>query len=310
MNEFELIETYFNWEDSNQLINLGIGDDCAIIDVDSNYQLLTSTDTLIEGVHFPVNTSATDIAYKALAVNLSDLAAMGATPKYFTLALTLPNLDKQWLSDFSTSLRQVANKYNLSLVGGDTTKGPLSITISITGQVEKNKALLRRSAKVGDGIFVSNTLGNSAYAWWQIQNNQTPSSGCLNHFNRPEPQIKLGQSLVGIANACIDISDGLEQDLSHILNQSNVGASISLSQIPLSEELDVYIKQTNNWCIALAGGDDYELCFTVPMSKLDVLKTLQDESNIKVTQIGVINDSGKLTKDGEFNKQCDSYQHF
>ncbi|BBB24102.1 thiamine-monophosphate kinase [Isorropodon fossajaponicum endosymbiont JTNG4] len=309
MNEFSLIETYFNWDSSN-LVNLGIGDDCAVIDIDANYQLVTSVDTLIEGVHFPSNTSASDIAYKALAVNLSDLAAMGARAKYLTLALTLPNTNKKWLSQFSTSLKSLADEFGIVLVGGDTTRGALSITINVTGVVEKNKALLRSSAQVGDLIFVSNTIGDAAYAWKQLQNNQAPSEHVINQFNRPKPQLFLGRQLPDIANACIDISDGLEQDLTHILTRSNVGASINLDDIPLTNEVKAYIKKTNDWCLILAGGDDYELCFTVPVKNMNLLKALQNKNNITVTQIGIINDSMVLTKIGSFDRPCCSYQHF
>ncbi|QKQ23902.1 thiamine-phosphate kinase [Candidatus Ruthia endofausta] len=309
MNEFSLIEAYFNWGGSN-LANLGIGDDCAVINIDANYQLVTSVDTLIEGVHFPLNTSASDIAYKSLAVNLSDLAAMGARAKYFTLALTLPNINKKWLSQFSISLKSLADEFDIALIGGDTTKGALSITINVTGVVEKNKALLRSSAQMRDLIFVSNTIGNAAYAWKQLKNNQIPSEYVINQFNRPKPQLFLGQQLSDIANACIDISDGLEQDLTHILTRSNVGASINLDDIPLINEVKIYIKKTNDWCLVLAGGDDYELCFTVPAKNMDLLKALQSKNDIKVTQIGIINDSMVLTKIGSFDKQCCSYQHF
>ncbi|HIG89321.1 thiamine-phosphate kinase [Candidatus Thioglobus sp.] len=309
MNEFELIKAYFDWDNSNQLIDLAIGDDCAIVNTEPGYQLLSSVDTLIEGVHFSSDTIAQDIAYKALAVNLSDLAAMGATPKYFTLALTLPNLDEQWLGDFSASLKELANEYKLSLIGGDTTKGPLSITINITGQVKKGKALLRSSAKVGDAIFVSNTLGDAACAWMQIQNNQTPSEYCLNQLNRPKPQVKLGQSLIGIANACVDVSDGLEQDLSHVLTYSGVGASIDVNKLVLSDEVASYIDATNDWCIVLAGGDDYELCFSVPKERINALKTVEKELGITLTKIGVITKKqGLLIKNTD--KTCESYQHF
>ncbi len=311
MDEFSLIASYFNWgRGSSNLVNLGIGDDCAVINIDANYQLVTSVDTLIEGVHFPSNTSASDIAYKSLAVNLSDLAAMGAHAKYFTLALTLPDINKQWLGQFSASLKSLANEFNIVLVGGDTTKGTLSITINVTGVVENNKALLRSSAQVGDLIFVSNTIGDAAYAWKQLQSNQVPSKHIINQFNRPKPQLFLGQKLSTIANACIDISDGLEQDLTHILKRSKVGASINLDDIPLTNEVKTYIKKTNDWCLALAGGDDYELCFTVPVKNMDLLKALQNKHNITLTQIGIINESMALTKIGSFDKQCCSYQHF
>ncbi|NYT52310.1 MAG: thiamine-phosphate kinase [Candidatus Vesicomyosocius endoextente] len=309
MNEFSLIETYFNWGGSS-LSNLGIGDDCAVINIDPNYQLVTSVDTLIEGVHFPLNTSASDIAYKSLAVNLSDLAAMGASVKYFTLALTLPNINNKWLSQFSASLKSLSDEFGIILVGGDTTKGTLSITINVTGVVEKDKALLRSSAQVGDLIFVSNTISDAAYAWKQLQNNQIPSEYAINRFNRPKPQLVLGRQLSTIANACIDISDGLEQDLTHILTCSNVGASINIDDIPLTNEVKTYIAKTNDWCLVLAGGDDYELCFTVPVKNMNLLKNLQSKNNVTVTHIGIINDSMILTKIGNFDKQCCFYQHF
>ncbi|SMN01862.1 Thiamine-monophosphate kinase [uncultured Candidatus Thioglobus sp.] len=306
MNEFDLIEKYFNWYSG--LDASGVGDDCAIVSVGTKQHIATTVDTLIEGVHFPKNTSAEDIAYKVLAVNLSDLAAMGATPLYFTLALTLPNIDEQWLEEFSSELKSLAQQYNIRLVGGDTTKGALSITINVTGTVAKSKALLRSGAKLGDEIFVSNTLGDAALAWRQIQAEKTPSKALLAQFNRPKPQIELGQALAGVANSCIDISDGLEQDLSHILSRSNVGAKITLDALPLSADVAKYISKTQDWCIALAGGDDYELCFTVPKSRLDALEVIQDELGINLSKIGVITKSGLNIE--ELDKNCHAYRHF
>ncbi|CAC9648743.1 thiamine-phosphate kinase [bacterium endosymbiont of Bathymodiolus sp. 5 South] len=302
MDEFSLINKYFDWDQ-------GIGDDCALISIDHGKQLATTVDTLIEGVHFPANTSAQDIAYKALAVNLSDLAAMGATPLYFTLALSLPSVDKKWLADFSQSLKALAKQYNISLVGGDTSKGKLSITINATGFVEKNQALLRSGAQAGDPIFVSNTLGDAALAWQQIQKQQTPSSALLKQFNRPEPQVVLAQSLLGIANSCIDISDGLEQDLSHILTCSKVGAGINLEALPLSSEVAQHIANTQDWCVALAGGDDYELCFTVPNAYINRIKAIEKDLDIKLTKIGAITKKKGLKIKG-LEKHCKSYQHF
>ncbi len=300
LSEFELINKYFDW-------GAGIGDDCALIDVGVHQQFVTTVDTLIEGVHFPVDTSPVDIAYKALAVNLSDLAAMGATPNYFTLALTLPNIDEQWLEDFSSSLKALATEYNIKLIGGDTTKGMLSITINATGTIQ-GVALMRSGAKVGDGIFVSNTLGDAALAWQQIQNQKIPSRNLLTQFNHPEPQVKLGQVLLGVASSCIDISDGLEQDLSHILSHSKVGASIDLDALPLSDEVAQYIAKTGDWCVALAGGDDYELCFTVPESQLDTIQSIEKKLGVVLTKIGVIVESGLEIKG--LDKTCQSYQHF
>ncbi|WXU00806.1 MAG: Thiamine-monophosphate kinase [Catillopecten margaritatus gill symbiont] len=301
MNEFELINKYFDW-------GMGIGDDCALINADAYQQLVTTVDTLIEGVHFPVNTAPADIAYKALAVNLSDLAAMGATPYYFTLALTLPSINEQWLNDFSLSLKALATKYDIQLVGGDTTKGTLSISINATGVVKK-QALLRSNAQVGDAIFVSNTLGDAALAWQQIQAQQTPTPALLKQFNRPKPQIKLGQSLLGIANSCIDISDGLQQDLSHILAHSKVGAVINIEALPLYNEVAQYITDTGDWCVALAGGDDYELCFTVPQAQLNTIQSIEKKLGIVLTKIGVITDKQGLEIKG-LEGDCQSYRHF
>jgi thiamine-monophosphate kinase len=309
MNEFDLIEKYFNWKNEDSSL-LGVGDDCALISIDSQYQIATSVDTLIEGVHFPKNTSASDIAHKALAVNLSDLAAMGATPQYFTLALTLPEFDKNWLNDFSTSLKALAELHHVALVGGDTTKGMLSITINVTGIVDKGEALLRSSAQVGDTIFVSNVLGDAGLAWQQIQQNIRPSESLLKSFNTPDPQIKLGHALLGVANACIDISDGLEQDLGHILKQSNLGACINLANIPLSDEVQTYIHESQDWCLVLAGGDDYQLCFTVAQNKIKQVEQLSQDLSVKLTPIGTITKEMGLERLGGFEKKCTSYRHF
>lgn len=308
MNEFRLIERYFNW-DSYHPVNLNIGDDCAIIDNTADTQIVTSVDTLIEGVHFPKNTSAADIAYKALAVNLSDLAAMGATPKYFTLALTLAELNEVWLSEFSESLKRLAKEYRVDLIGGDTTKGALSITINIIGEVETGRALLRSGAQVDDLIYVSNTVGDAAYAWRLIEQGDRPVDFYLNRFHRPTPRVALAQQLVGVASSCIDISDGLEQDLSHILSRSKVGADIDIEAIPLSDEVATYINSTQDWCVALAGGDDYELCFTVSEKNIDQVESIEKELGTKLTKIGVVKANSGLKIKG-LDKTCQSYQHF
>ncbi len=309
MREFDLIEKYFNWKNLESDI-LGVGDDCALISIDAHQQIATSVDTLIEDVHFPKNTSPKDIAYKALAVNLSDLAAMGATPKYFTLALTLPEFNEYWLQEFSGSLKSLSSQYNIALVGGDTTKGKLSITINATGVVSQNTAMLRSGAQVGDYIFVSNTLGDAALAWHQLQQGKEPSKGLLQQFNRPQPQVELGKVLVDIANSCIDISDGLEQDLSHILNSSNVGARINISDLPLSDELITYIENSYDWCLPLSGGDDYELCFTVSQENIKKVEALEKTLNIRLTAIGIVTKELGLERLGMFKDECSSYQHF
>jgi len=309
MHEFDLIRKYFIWSTNQTSVVLGVGDDGAICDIESGYQLVSSIDTLIAGVHFPQTTSAADIAHKALAVNLSDIAAMGALPKYYTLALTLPEVNQPWLRDFSQSLKQLSKQFNISLIGGDTTKGNLSITISIMGWIESGKALRRSGAQIGDGVYVSNTLGSAAFALWQLNNNEVPDVTNLKSLNRPIPQLELGRSLQGIASACIDISDGLEQDLSHILVASNVGAVIEVEKLPINRVLAKRILKDGDYSLPLNGGDDYELCFTVPEKNQAMLGDIAKHCGIKITQIGVICASGGLEIVGAKNIGK-SYQHF
>jgi thiamine-monophosphate kinase len=309
MNEFELIQNYFNWPLSDPGIELGIGDDAAIFNLDSGYQLVTTTDTLSEGVHFFKNDSPEDIAYKSLAVNLSDIAAMGATAKCFTLALTLPKLDEIWLKQFSQSLKQTSKKYNVSLIGGDTTRGPLNITITMMGVVEKSKAIKRSGARNGDNIYVSGEIGDAALCLKKINAGERPHKAELIKLNRPIPRIELGSALKGIANSCIDISDGLEQDLSHIIKASKVGAMVAIQELPLSQSMIKYIESNDDWALPLCGGDDYELCFTAPENFNSEIINIAEFCKIKITKIGVINDSKDLKIKG-YDGQGQSYQHF
>ncbi len=309
MNEFELIQNYFNWPLSDPGIELGIGDDAAIFNLDSGYQLVTTTDTLSEGVHFFKNDSPEDIAYKSLAVNLSDIAAMGATAKCFTLALTLPKLDEIWLKQFSQSLKQTSKKYNVSLIGGDTTRGPLNITITMMGVVETSKAIKRSGARNGDNIYVSGEIGDAALCLKKINAGERPHKAELIKLNRPIPRIELGSALKGIANSCIDISDGLEQDLSHIIKASKVGAMVDIQELPLSQSMIKYIESNDDWALPLCGGDDYELCFTAPENFNSEIINIAEFCKIKITKIGVINDSKDLKIKG-YDGQGHSYQHF
>jgi thiamine-monophosphate kinase len=309
MNEFELIQNYFNWPLSDPGIELGIGDDAAIFNLDSGYQLVTTTDTLSEGVHFFKNDSPEDIAYKSLAVNLSDIAAMGATAKCFTLALTLPKLDEIWLKQFSQSLKQTSKKYNVSLIGGDTTRGPLNITITMMGVVEKSKAIKRSGARNGDNIYVSGEIGDAALCLKKINAGERPHKAELIKLNRPIPRIELGSALKGIANSCIDISDGLEQDLSHIIKASKVGAMVDIQELPLSQSMIKYIESNDDWALPLCGGDDYELCFTAPENFYSEIINIAEFCKIKITKIGVINDSKDLKIKG-YDGQGQSYKHF
>ncbi len=309
MNEFDLIREYFTWPIKDSSVALGVGDDAALFSLDQGYQLVTTTDTLTEGVHFNTNTSAKDIAHKSLAVNLSDIAAMGAKAKYFTLAITLPKIDKSWLQEFSDSLRQLSMNFKVSLIGGDTTRGPLNITITMIGIVESSKVLKRSGARPGDGIYVSGTIGDAGYCFWKLSNGLIPSNQELKRLNCPTPRVKLGLELKNLASACIDISDGLEQDLSHILKASSVGAVIEVEKIPITEALHVHIKDTNDWSIPLCGGDDYELCFTIPEGNEEALLIISESCNVDITKIGIVSESLGLQIDG-FDGPRKSYQHF
>jgi thiamine-monophosphate kinase len=309
MNEFDLIKSYFNWPLSDPSIELGVGDDAALFQIDSDCQLVTSTDTLSEGVHFFKDAHPGDIAYKSLAVNLSDIAAMGAQAKCFTLSLTLPKLDESWLQAFSDSLREASELFNVSLIGGDTTKGPLNITITIMGTVKKSKAIKRSGAKNGDDIYVSGDLGRAALCLKKINEGSQPSTTELNKLNKPVPRLSLGSALKNIASSCIDISDGLEQDLSHILSASKVGAIIDSNNLPLSDTVKEYIKSTQDWGLPLCGGDDYELCFTSDKSNQSEIKKLSENLKVRITKIGVINNSLNLNIKG-YDGLSKSFKHF
>lgn len=312
MNEFDIIETFFTKQPiSRNDVILGVGDDCAITEVPADQQLVITTDTLISGVHFPENTSAYDIGYKSLAVNLSDLAAMGSTPAWITLALTLSDANEKWLSEFSQGIFDLTKRYNVQLIGGDLTHGSLSVTIQAFGLVKKNQAIRRSTAQPGDLIYVTHTLGDAALGLLIVQNKMSVSKKIADHFiahlNRPEPRIEIGKSLLGIANAAIDISDGLAADLGHILKLSQVGARIYVDQLPLSAALRESVSSSQAIALALNGGDDYELCFTVPKEKQNLLKE-------GFTCIGVITEDQTLDlryQDGStYNGLINGYRHF
>ncbi len=309
MNEFDLIRDYFTWPMKDPSVTLGVGDDAALFSLEQGYQLVTTTDTLVEGIHFDASTPAKDIAHKSLAVNLSDIAAMGAQAKYFILAITLPEIDQSWLKEFSDSLRQLSRHYEVSLIGGDTTRGSLNITITMFGIVENSKALTRSGAQPGDGVYVSGTIGDAGFCFWKLSNGLIPSNQELLRLNRPTPRVELGLELKNLASACIDVSDGLEQDLSHILKASSVGAIIEVEKIPIGGTLLSHINDTNDWSIPLCSGDDYELCFTVPEINQEALKKVSESCNVNITRIGVVNESLGLQVKG-YDAPRKSYQHF
>ena len=309
MNEFDLIQSYFNWEITDPSIELGVGDDAALFTLNPGHQLVTSTDTLVEGIHFFKDASPRDIAYKSLAVNLSDIAAMGATAKCYTLSLTIPELDKEWLKDFSSSLKESSKLFNVHLIGGDTTKGPLNISITMMGSIEINNSIKRSGAKDGDDIYVSGELGSAALCLKKIKKGEIPLESDLNALNRPIPCLELGSALKNLASSCIDVSDGLEQDLSHVLKSSGVGAIIDTQELPLSDSVMHYVKDTNDWSLPLCGGDDYELCFTAGKSKRDKISAISESLGTRVSRIGEINSQKKLEVIG-YKGPRNSYQHF
>ncbi|AYN24623.1 thiamine-phosphate kinase [Buchnera aphidicola] len=293
-NEFEIISKFFKdrqKKDKNQI--KGIGDDSALIKIPKNNLLAVSTDTLVEGTHFLKNIDPKDLAYKAVAVNLSDLAAMGARPKWITLSITMPKSDSIWLTSFSTSFFNILNKYKLKLIGGDTNSGPLSITLSIYGLTKGKRTLLRGNAKKGDLIYVTGKLGESAAGLSLLQ--KTTFLKNIKIYNylikkhlKPIPRISEGIALRNIANAAIDISDGLISDLGHILKNSKCGANIDLNKIPISKILidNFKINEYLNW--SLNSGEDYELCFTISKKNIKKLNIAIKNKIIKCTCIGYI----------------------
>ena len=317
MPEFDIIRRYFKeLTPSNQTVCIGIGDDAAVLQTQAGMELVVAVDTLVAGVHFPLSTSPFDIGYKSLAVNLSDLAAMGATPQWMTLALTLPEADKDWLEEFSRGLFSLAKKYNVALVGGDTTQGPLTISLQIGGAVETGKALLRSGAKTGDHIMVTGTLGDAARGLQLCkQGQQNIPAKYLEKLNRPLARVEAGQQLIGFASACIDISDGLYADLLHITEASSIGAVIDIEKLPLSDILqedDISLEE--KYRLALGGGDDYELCFTVSEEVVKEVHSTLTAIGVRCTSIGRITATSGIqivsTEGSEFTVDTLGYEHF
>lgn len=300
LNEFDLIRKFFmrSSQPEGNGVAHGIGDDCAILDVPDGFQLAVSTDTLVSGVHFFSDVDPYRLGVKSLAVNLSDLAAMGATAKWVSLAITVPKVDQNWLCEFSRGFFELAEKFKVSLVGGDTTKGPLSITISVKGIIPRDNALLRNNAVVGDKICVSGHLGNGALGLACKLHNKKINNpvSFVNALELTQPRIELGLLLRDFASSCIDISDGLIQDLQHILKQSQCSASINIDKLPLSPEMQEElalqtITSLESKQFALRGGDDYELLFTISQERLAQLKAqlaVSEMAKLPITEIGEI----------------------
>ncbi|OFZ70548.1 MAG: thiamine-phosphate kinase [Betaproteobacteria bacterium RBG_16_58_11] len=295
-SEFDLIRRYFTRPASRTV--LGVGDDAALVRVAAGRELAVSTDMLLAGRHFLFEDDPFALGHKALAVNLSDMAAMGATPRWALLSIALPEVNERWLSRFTEGWFALADQQGVALIGGDTTKGPLTLSVTIMGEVAKGQALRRSGAKVGDEIWVSGTLGDAAlalaYLQRRIQIAPHDAAVLLPRLHAPTPQVKLGQKLLGLAHSAIDISDGLLADLGHILELSGVGAQICVAALPVSENVRGYLHDEVARNAVLAGGDDYELCFTAPAKQHDAIVRMGRRLKLPLTCIGEITRQRKL----------------
>ena len=320
ISEFELIKQYFDDSTAQKQcadLVLGIGDDGAIISPRPDHDLIVAVDTLVAGVHFLSEANPYDIGFRSLAVNLSDLAAMGAEPAWFTLALTLPGADEEWLKEFSRGLFELARSYQLPLIGGDTTRGPLTISIQVLGYVPSAQALCRDGAKVGDLIYVTGSLGDAAGGLRLLQNKESSLQDdyLQTRFLRPQARLKFGQCLRGLAHAAIDISDGLLADIGHITKRSGVGARVELARLPLSVQLKAVFGSERAIEMALSGGDDYELCFCVAPIQADKVAELAKQLGLAITCIGCVEAEPGIRLYNAQGEPVDSalaagYQHF
>jgi thiamine-monophosphate kinase len=312
VDEFALIRRYFaGLTVAHDGVVLGIGDDAALLAPAPGHQLVVTSDTLIAGRHFPIDTAPFDVGWKSLAVNLSDLAAMAATPRWFTLALTLPSADEPWLSGFSAGLKALADRHGVALVGGDTTRGELSITIAAMGEVPPGQALLRSGARAGDVVCVTGTLGDAAAGLALLQGGVIDAALRV-RLDRPEPRIDAGRALRGIARAAIDLSDGLAGDLQHILDASGVGAEVRVDALPASAALQSRLPSAvSRFPYQAGGGDDYELCLCIPPERVDAARAALD---IPLAAIGRISATPGLrfVDDAGITVSLDrtAYRHF
>jgi len=318
MSEFDLIRQHFTR--ATHHTNLSVGDDAALISVADGMELAVSVDLLVAGTHFFADADPYKLGWKSLAVNVSDMAAMGANPKWATLAIALPHNDSKWLSQFSSGFFACAAQFNVDLIGGDTTRGPLTISVQIMGEVPIGQAIKRSGAKAGDEVWVSGRLGDAALALAQMQGKLTLSeeafASCAKALHTPQPRVALGLALRGLANSAIDISDGLLADLGHILESSKVGANLQLNNIPHSAHVgfSAGLRDKNLFNMILAGGDDYELCFTAPAEKHAEIIMLGKKLNLDLSAIGHITRGTGLVVHGFDNEILDfketGFDHF
>lgn len=287
-DEFQTIRHFFTERTEDPDVKLGIGDDAAI--VNASGPLAVATDTMVDGVHFPKGTAADIVGYRAAAINLSDMAAMGARPRWCTLALTIPDADEAWLEGFSTGFFTIARSHGMSLIGGDLTRGPLSVTLHVIGDFGGQAELTRSGGNVGDEIFVTGSLGDAAAGLALIEEGAADEGddhrSLAERFHRPTPRVAAGRSLAQLATAAIDVSDGLLADLGHVCDASNCGAVIDVERLPLSAELLSLFPPQSAQAYALSGGDDYELCFTAPAAKARAIEGGLEVLGTSVHRIG------------------------
>jgi len=316
MSEFDLIRRHFTRPTPSAL--LGVGDDAALLQVSVGNALAVSSDMLVCGTHFLPDADPFLLGHKTLAVNLSDMAAMGAAPRWAVLAIALPEADEAWLAQFSAGFFALAQQHGVELVGGDTTRGPLNLCVTIFGEVPAQQALRRSGAQVGDEIWVSGCLGDAALALAHLQGRIALSaaelSACLPALHQPQPRVALGLALRGIASSAIDISDGLLADLGHILDASQVGAQLDFAALPVSPALNNYVSQPLARQCALSGGDDYELCFTASSARHAELSDIAARLNLPLTRIGkIVAGRGCIVHDASgnpLNVEACGYDHF
>ena len=315
MDEFELIRRYFSGTSVDRTdVALGIGDDAALLRVPEDQELALTTDSSLPGVHFPADLDPEAVGHRALAANLSDLAAMGAEPAWALLALTLPEPDERWLEGFSRGFFALAKRHRVQLVGGNIARGPLNITITAQGLVPKGQALRRSGARAGDRIFVTGNPGDAAAGLKLIQSGKTDMADpCVRRFTHPEPRLSAGLALRGFASACIDVSDGLLADLRHILERSDVGATVLTAKLPLSKRLLQLHGLEAGAGLALTGGDDYELLFTAAPERQQLIEEGFKRLGVPVTVIGSVDAEPGLRcleASGHGLKLTEGYKHF
>ena len=309
LNEHQLIQEYFSDVGSAYLaeqgIRVSVGDDAAVLSTPKGKESVISVDTSIGGVHFLDSMHASDIAYRSVSVALSDLAACGATPSWFTLALTLKKFDPKWLSNFKQGLQDISTELRIPLIGGDTTKGNLSITVQVGGYIEEGKALTRKAARVGDLIFITGCIGEASAVLDSLKKGDLLRDN-KNRYLRPKIRFEVSSKLLDIASSAIDISDGLFQDLDHICKASKVGARVFLEKIPTYLSMDLSVQEINK-------GDDYEIVFTSDKSNRERIERVFKKENIPLSEIGLINNGSEvdiITPEGDFLKASSGYQHF